>query len=246
MKALRFALLALGIVLFADGLFMSLVSNFNLGVILTLGLGVLLTSWGIFFKSLRKRRFTVILQGVFGVFLCAVFVLCVFLFAYGNTDNALGDEDAVIVLGAGIRGERITVPLAKRLDAAVKYHRINPDALIVVSGGQGPQEDITEALAMERYLVAKGVDPDAVIKEERATSTAENMRFSKELLDERFPEGYDAVIITNGFHVYRSVYIANLEGLGKLTHIHGELAFYNIPPCYLRECLAVLKTWILG
>ena len=168
-----------------------------------------------------------------------------FIAAYGQFDNVNYNEDAVIVLGAGIRGDRVTVPLAYRLNAAIEYHKKNPDAMIVVTGGQGYQETITEAEAMEGYLLRKGVDPSKIIKEEKATSTNENMRFTKEILDEYFEGDYSVVVVTNNFHIYRGVQIAKMEGFEKVHHKHAGLKWYNMAPCYIRESLAVLKMWVV-
>ena len=133
-----------------------------------------------------------------------------------------------------------------RLDKAVEYSRKNSDAIIVVSGGQGLQETVTEAYAMENYLVEQGVDGDRIIKEEMATSTNENMMFSKMLLDEHFDKPYKTVIITNNFHILRSVSIARASGLGDVYRMHAEIQWYNLVSCYLRESLALLKMWIIG
>jgi uncharacterized SAM-binding protein YcdF (DUF218 family) len=149
------------------------------------------------------------------------------------------------VLGAGIRGERVTHMLSYRLDKAAQYSENNPQAIIVVSGGQGPQEDITEALAMERYLIDKGIPKEKIIKEEVSTSTYENLLFSKELLDVLFEEPYETVVITNDFHIYRATKIAEKIGL-TASRYHAKIDWYSIPRNYSRECIAIFKFWILG
>ena len=120
----------------------------------------------------------------FGMMLIAIVIPVMFI--SGGTDNITYKEDAIIVLGAAVRGEEISGALQKRLDVAIEYYQKNPDVVIVVTGGQGPQEDITEALAMERYLLANGIPKEKIIKEEKATSTYENFKFSKVLLNEYF------------------------------------------------------------
>lgn len=244
---MRFLMLVMGLFLFANGAVMSLISNFNLGVILTVAAGLFFLLWGVFYKKINKKakqgwlkwakRFVITL-------VCVELCLVAFLACYGQFDSCDYTEDAVIVLGAGIRGDRVTVPLAYRLNSAVEYHKKNPDALIVVTGGQGYQETITEAEAMEKYLLRKGVNPDKIIKEEKATSTNENMRFSKEILDEYFENDYSVVVITNNFHIYRGVQIAKIEGFENVYRKHAGLKWYNMAPCYLRESLAVLKMWV--
>lgn len=245
---MKYILLIAGAAVFINGAFMSLVSNFNLGVILTVLAGAFFLLWGIFYNKIndftKKGWAKWAKTGVIAL-VCLELVLVGFLAFYSQVDNVSYNEDAVIVLGAGIRGDRVTVPLAYRLNAAIEYHKKNPDAVIVVTGGQGFQETITEAEAMEKYLVRKGVDPDKIIKEEKATSTNENMRFTKEILDEHFDGEYSVVVVTNNFHIYRGVQIAKIEGFENVYRKHAGLKWYNIVPCYLRESLAVLKMWVM-
>ncbi len=244
---MRWIMLLAGGFLFINGCFMSLVSNFNLGVILTVVTGLFFLLWGIFYKKINdiaKKGWLKWVKRVIVALVCTEAVLVGFIAVYGQFDNVNYTEDAVIVLGAGIRGDRVTVPLAYRLDSAVEYHRKNPDAVIVVTGGQGFQETVSEAYAMEKYLLRKGVNPDKIIKEEKATSTIENMRFSKELLDETLKDDYSVVVITNNFHVYRGVAYAKMEGFENVKHKHAGLRWYNMAPCYIRESLAVLKLWV--
>lgn len=242
-------LVTAGIVISANGIFLLVSSNFNLGIALICLLGIMLLMWGIFYDKIREKTksgvWRVVKAAVISL-LCAEILLVGFVCVYGQFDNADYSEDAVIVLGAGIRGDKVTLPLKMRLDKAVEYHKKNPEAYIVVTGGQGLQETVTEAYAMEKYLLANGVDKSVIIKEERATSTNENMRFSKQLLDPLFEGNYKTVVITNNFHIYRGVYIAELEGFKNVTHIHAGLQWYNILPCYLRESLAILKMWVFG
>lgn len=245
---MRYILLLAGLFLFGDGFVMSLVSNFNLGVILTICAGAFFLLWGIFYKKINEKTKHGSLKwakrGVIAL-LCAELCLVAIIAFFGQFDNVNYNEDAVIVLGAGIRGDRVTVPLAYRLNAAIDYHKKNPDATIVVTGGQGYQETITEAEAMEKYLLRKGIDPRKIIKEEKATSTNENMRFTKEILDEYFEGDYSVVVVTNNFHIYRGVEIAKMEGFEKVYHKHAGLKWYNMAPCYIRESLAVLKMWVV-
>ena len=105
------------------------------------------------------------------------------LFAASFARPATGKEKAVVVLGAGLRGEQVSGLLARRLDAALDYYRENPDVLLVVSGGQGPDEVIPEAEAMARYLAARGVPQENIIKEDKSESTEQNFEFSRVLLE---------------------------------------------------------------
>lgn len=237
-----------GGVLTLYGLFLLMITNLNTGVLMTLGLGLFGLFCGVYYskvKVLVTTRIGKIITVVMAVLTVLEVLLVAFIAVYGQNDNVTYEEDAVIVLGAGLHGDQITWPLKLRLDKAVEYHRKNPDALIVVSGGQGFQETIPEAEAMFLYLERHGVDKTCIIKEDCATSTAENMRFSKAILDERFDRPYKVVVVTNNFHIYRGVQIAASEGFEQVRHLHAGLKWYNMMPCYLRESLAVLKLWLI-
>lgn len=240
-------LFIIGLGILINGVWLSMLSNFNLGIVMTVFAGAVFTVWGAFYDKVMRatsRGVLLWLRRLVIIMICAEVALIGFVFSYGQHDNADFSEDAVVVLGAGLRGDRITIPLKLRLDEAVKYHEKNPYATIVVSGGQGYQETVTEASAMEKYLIDNGVNPDKIIKEEKATSTSENLRFSKEFLDEIFESGYKTVVITNNFHIYRAVSLAKKEGLHSVRHIHAGLQTYNIIICGIRESLAVMKMWV--
>jgi uncharacterized SAM-binding protein YcdF (DUF218 family) len=235
-------LITLGAILFIGTAVSLVFYNFNFGIVLFLIVSLFLILYGAFYEKLVKKRWLTVIIFAFIAFFV---VMMIAIGAYGENDNVTHDEDAVIVFGAGIRGEQISPTLARRLDKAIEYISVNPNAVIVVSGGQGPQEDITEALAMERYLLEHGVQGDGIIKEEASTSTYENLSFSKEILDRMFDASYKTVIITNEFHIYRGTKLAEKVGL-ETTHYHSKTEWYSVPLNYSRECIAILKLWILS
>ena len=241
-------LLIVGIVFSAYGFILCVLSNFNLGVMLTFLLGLGIFVWGIYYNKIKEITSKGVMKGIKNVILTlfvAEFLLVGFVTFYGINDNVTYDEDAIVVLGAGVHGDRVTYPLKTRLDKAIEYHHKNPEALIVVSGGKGYQETVTEGYAMEKYLLENGVDPHVIIKEEKAASTGENMRFSKDILDGNLHDDYKVAVITNSFHIYRGVSVAKKEGFKNVTHMGSSIQWYNLIPCYMRESLAILKMWIL-
>lgn len=244
-RAAKWFFMLPGVLIVANAITATLLSNIHVGILLTFFLGFACLLCGFFFRYIMRfvPKWLLCLFAA-GILLVVVFVL--FLFLYGSADSDAYTEDAVIVLGAGIRGEELSDNLKNRLDCAIAYHAKNPAAVIVVSGGQGPQEDITEALAMERYLLANGIPKQQIIKEEKATSTAENFRFSKALLEQKFNAPYSFAFITSDYHVYRAKNIARLTGFYTINHYHNTTPWYMILPNGLRECLAVMKLWVLG
>lgn len=232
-------LLTIGVLLLINVLIMPLISNFNLGMVLLGIIAALIILYSIYFDKIPKGGHAVVIA------LCLIPLFFItFLAIYGNSDNVNYDEDVVIVLGAGIHGEQVSLPLARRLDKAAEYYEKNPLSYIVVCGGQGFQEDIPEALAMERYLIAKGVPQNHIIKEDKSTSTYENLVFARELLGDRFPDGFIGVVITNDFHVYRATKLAQYAGIDA-RHIGARTEWYTLPVSYLREMFAVAKMWVL-
>jgi uncharacterized SAM-binding protein YcdF (DUF218 family) len=236
---MRKILMVMGVLLLLNMAILSYVSNFNAGLVVQGLVSVGIILYAVFFEKVPKN-----LHITIGILCLIPLILVTFLCIYGNTNNATYDEDVVIVLGAGIRGERVSTPLARRLDKAVEYYSRNPDCIIAVCGGQGFQEDITEALAMERYLVARGIPREAIVKEENSTSTYENVSFAREILETRFPTGFSSVLITNDFHVYRAVRIARYAEV-SVNHIGAHTEWYILPCTYLREMLAVANLWVM-
>ena len=234
----------IGIICLVDGLFMCAASLFNIGNIITIVLGLVLSVYGIFHKQIiryTKKGFLKALRIIFCIGMAVVIITPLIIFAGSFAKNADFTEDAVIVLGAGIRGETPELPLYYRLTKTVEYYNKNPDAIIIVSGGQGHGESITEAEAMERFLIDKGIPKQNILKEEKSTSTKENLKFSKQILDENFSEKYTVAIITNRFHSLSARTLAKDLKL-NVTSVNAPIPWYTIPVNYVRESAATLYT----
>ncbi len=242
-KAAKIALIVIGSGLILNAALMLMTSNLNAGIIAEFLLGAAIIFYGIFINGFMQKV-PRILKGLFWAGIGTVTVFMTFLLGYGVSDNVSGNEDAVIVLGSGIRGELLTVGLKNRLDRAVEIYNENPDVIIIVSGGQGPQEDITEALAMERYLLSCSVASDRIIKEEKATSTYENFYYSRQILEELFASDYNVAFVTNEYHVFRAGSLAEIAGIEDAAHAHSNTKWYTVIPSCIRECMAVVKLWI--
>ncbi len=231
-------LLLLGSLVLLNATVAAFLSNLTTGIWMTYALGAVILLSGIGYRRLPRWWFCLL-----GVSLLLILVCISTLFLYGKTDTAHYDEDIVLILGAGIRGDQPGDNLKNRLDTAVAYYQQNPHALFVVSGGQGPQETVTEAVAMERYLIDCGIPASQILKEESATSTAENMRYTKALLGDR--TALSITVITTDYHIYRAVANAGRVGWHHVSHCHSDTPWYLILPNGLRECLAIGKWWLL-
>ncbi len=154
-------------------------------------------------------------------------------------DNA----DYVIVLGAQVRGRRITKSLKARLNTAIDYLSNNCDTMVIVSGGKGQGEAISEAEAMKGYLVEHDIQEDRIIMESQSTNTYENIFYSKKLIQ---GTNRKIVIVSNGFHIFRAVRIAERQSIGLVEGLSAPTDHILLFSYYVREVLAVIKEKLEG
>ncbi len=144
------------------------------------------------------------------------------------------DYDVIVVLGAGLKdGQYISQTLAYRLDKAIELYELK-NVPIVVSGGQGPDELVSEASAMKDYLVSQGIDESEIYMEDKSTSTEENFEFSKIVLDAILTEDYEIVFTSSDFHIARAEKFMKESGLIGYG-VGSESVVTMIPSNYLRE-----------
>ena len=152
------------------------------------------------------------------------------------------DVEYIIVLGAHVDGTRLTLALLERTRRALQYLEDHPETKAVLSGGQGKGELITEARAMYHYLTEHGIAPERLFLEERSVSTAENLRFSRELIGADHSVG----VVTNNFHVFRGTAIARKWGFREAYPIPSRYNSWRLLIYIPREILAILKDKLLG
>jgi uncharacterized SAM-binding protein YcdF (DUF218 family) len=155
-------------------------------------------------------------------------------------------SDYLLILGARVKGETVSLSQKARLDQGLAYLKKYPGTPVILSGGQGVGESITEAEAMRRYLVQHGLRDSQVFMEERSTSTYENLIFSRDLL---VSQGVDVssrtfTLITNDFHMLRSELLAHRTGI-KVQGFPASTPPYTLPKSYTREFAALLKSLLL-
>lgn len=167
--------------------------------------------------------------------------------AEGHRQIAQEAPDAVIVLGAGVNGTAPSLSLKTRLDAALSYLEAYPDIPVVLTGGQGYGEEITEAACMYAYLTDHGVDPQRLILEEHAGNTSENFSLSWEKLEQVGidPAQATVAVISNDFHIARARLIARKQGYGHTVGVPAPLPWLHLEVNYfLRESFAVVKSLV--
>lgn len=182
--------------------------------------------------------------------IAVVALVCIILFCIlclgvlrGMTWKGSEDLDYVVVLGAQVKGDAPSRALTKRLIKAYEYAEENPDTILILSGGQGSGENITEAKCMKDWLVSEGVSEDRMILEEQSTDTKENLLFSDQMTScAKKRTG----ILSNNFHVFRAVRLAE-----KLGYIMPEgIAAASDPVMQVhyvvREVFALVKEILKG
>lgn len=194
----------------------------------------------IFIGEMWQRRMGKLILGCVAV-VCLCVAVTVVAETIGMVRVALRrppENTTVVVLGCSVKGERPSTILEERLEAAYTYLEDNPDAICVLSGGQGKGEDISEAECMYRYLTERGIAPERLLKEDTSTTTEENLRYSVQLLKEH---GMDTkiTIVTSEFHEYRANKTA--ERLGITSYSTPSRTFFvYLPTYYVRELYGIL------
>lgn len=148
--------------------------------------------------------------------------------------------DYMIVLGAKVMGTVPSLSLQYRIDTAARYLKEHEKTIVIVSGGQGVDEDISEAEVMRKGLVDTGIDEGRIIIEDQSTSTYENIIFSKKLIPSDLKTG---LLVTNDYHLYRASMVARQEGL-EVTGLPAKTPVISLVKSYVREYLAITKYYL--
>ena len=199
------------------------------------------------FSLKAQKRSLIILRRIICT-LAAIGILftCVMscIVASDMNGDAFSPCDCIIVLGAGLDGETPSLTLVDRLRKTYEYMETYPDSIAIVSGSMGTGETITEALAMERWLVSSGIEKERIIKEENATNTNENLIYSK-LIAEKL-EKDSIAIVSSDYHIFRARLLAEKQDISA-TMISAKTPFPILKINYIvRECFALVKAKLLG
>lgn len=158
-----------------------------------------------------NNKFIITLSVIILIFLISFIWIQIKIYSHFD-DEILEQKDYIIVLGNKIQGNNPSLTLKNRLDEALvylkKYH-----SKCILTGGLEDEENKAEARVMADYLISKGIDEKRLILEERSTNTKENMKLSKNL----FPDDSKIGIITSDTHLFRSLYIAEKEGIKNIS-----------------------------
>lgn len=241
--------LALGIIIIVYGIFVIITAPnriaFNLGFMF---IGAVFIIYH-FVKNKLNKTIRKVINGliIIGITCFAAILIVISVYPKQSTEKC----DYILVLGAGLKdGDEVSRVLQDRLEAAIEcYDNYDKGAKIVVSGGKGSNEDVSEAEAMKRYLVKKGVSEDIIIKEDKSTSTKENFEFSKDKIEEDSGMKVSrskVKVVTTDFHAFRSNLLAKNNNYGKVEIYTSDSYPYLIPIFYTREVLALIKDTIFS
>lgn len=186
--------------------------------------------------------------------LFGLFIIVEGFILYGMHTNAQSNLDCLIVLGTKVNGNSPSLALEQRLVSAYNYLKENPDTLVIVSGGQGSNEIISEAECMKNWLINKGINSSQIIMEDKSTTTVENLKYSFKYIREINKNEISVAVVTNNFHVFRSMSIAkkererggNKETDYKIYGISADCNFILMPHYMVREFFSLTVNWIKG
>ena len=161
------------------------------------------------FAKFATRIFTVCL--VIGLLVVGITEAIIIHASFGDPDEKI---EYMVVLGAKVNANGPSVSLWDRICGAYEYLEEHPDVIAVVSGGQGTDEPITEAECMYRELVSLGIDPKRILREEEATSTWENFKFSLDLIEEKTGTRPAKLgVMSSEYHLFRASLFAKACGV---------------------------------
>lgn len=234
-------LLLILLALFIAPLFFGICNLGNIaGIIITSLLAFLLIKPDIISKIPRPL---LIISGIIAVMgFIVLLIINVFMIKSVN-DYPQNKDSTVIVLGCRVKENRPSLMLKRRLDSAYEYLSANPDTVVIVSGGKGSDEIISEAECMKNYLCEKGISSGRIIMEDKSASTSENLKFSKSIIENNNLCS-DIVIVTDGYHQLRAEMIAKNLGYENISNISAPTSPWLVPTYWVREWFGVVYQFI--
>ncbi len=212
----------------------------NFGNIAGIVFGIAYIILGIWTEKLSASYQSLCVIAALFVLIVVILKLCA---VYSEGKSNADKEKVLIVLGCRIKGDIPSRALVKRVDAAYIFLLNNPDCVAVLSGGQGSDENLSEARCMQQLLYEKGISKDRLILEDKSTTTDENIRFSLEIMAKL---GFEkkAAVATSEYHQQRVSLICKKYGL-KVSAVSSKTKITLLPTFLLREVFAQVKETII-
>ncbi len=226
----------------------------NVGNIVGMLISGILTLIFIFWKPFRKLVSAIWDKPVGKVFICifsAIVCICIVLsviisvlMAREIHDPPKDENTTLIVLGCKVKNGRPCLMLKRRLDAAYDYLSQHDSVNVIVSGGKGDDEAISEAQCMMEYLTEMGISRERIFMEDKSVNTVENLKFSKKIAEnEGLPQQF--TLVTDGFHQYRAEMLAEKIDMHP-NNISGYTSWYIVPTYWVREWLGIAYYKVFG
>lgn len=157
------------------------------------------------------------------------------------------EAEYLVVMGAGIIGTEPSLSLRDRLEAARDYLNEYPQAVAIVSGSRAPDEIVSEASVMKRWLEEQGIAPERILLEEQADSSYENVQYSLAMIEARGGDADGPVaFVTSEYHLYRTCLLAESQGCEPLG-VAAKTSYFTLMLNYLlREAFALWEIWVFG
>lgn len=197
--------------------------------------------WPVLAKTVTKV-FTVLL--VIGLLVVGITEAVIIKASFGSPKEQV---QYMVVLGAKVRETGPSASLWDRIYGAYNYMEAHPEVIAIVSGGQGPDEPITEAASMYQELVNLGIDPGRIWMEDKATSTWENLNFSLDLIEEITGNRPTKLgVVSSEYHLFRASLFAkacNVEFVGIPAHTSRPSQMINH---FMREVAGIWHYILLG
>lgn len=221
---------------------------FNIGTVTGLAFFGIIMFWGVFSKKLdpvimnffashkgRIVAYVLLAVTVLAAITVSVETGCIVKAIFTSPKSS---DVTLVVLGCKVNGSSPSLMLRERIDAAKEYLEKNPEAKCVLSGGQGSDEDISEAQCMYDALVRDGISADRLYLEPNSTSTKENLDFSLKIIEEN-GLSRNIAVVTNEFHEYRASLIADEAGV-EFSSVPAKTAVWLLPTYLVREWYAIV------
>lgn len=252
LRVILLTLSLIGIGLFASPLLFRIVNIgnlFGLGVSIALLLTVLLRApLGRLYDACMERKAGKITLTVIGILLLLCVLYCMILsvlMLHAAHKKPKEAPAAMVVLGCKVRGETPSLMLYRRIKAAYAAMQQYPDMLVIASGGQGNDEDISEAQCIAETLIEMGADRSRILLEDQSTTTSENMRYSRAVLEAQgIPADSVILLASDGYHEMRAQILAGYEGLERCYPAAAYTSWFLAPTYVVREWFGLTHAFV--
>lgn len=206
-------------------------------------------------KKHTLRNVLLILLG-----LCLIFYGAMEIFiAFHDGTELVGQPQTMVIFGCQVKPDGPSILLRDRLDTALDYLKDHPDMKVVVTGGQGRDEPVSEAQSMYDYLTAHGVDGENIYLEDKSRNTWQNVNYTLDLMGEvgvsvnattgaaeGLNPGGDVVLVSSGFHLARIEMLwARAGGTNAPSTLAAPVSHKpSAIQMFFREPLALVKSFL--